>query len=413
MAIDSPIYVYLDQLLSQTWVRLSENLLNRSHREQLTSSSGYQVALNEIFGSANADDRTRAKELYSLGMLAGPLVNPRDAAAGRNSVPLGWLRIQSDTEVHTRLGYCAYAIGKCLSLNMEKRAVVEGLSVIAAVCLFQCGVELPGRKWVTFASVFRHIVESFPKPENIDSVIWERWLAHGMVATLNDSGRGPKLVDDVLSRTCVLELLVPRKDASPLEVTPEQLAAHIADNGSFVGSTREKASLFWSGTPASNRPRGIYSLSQIAADDLVNAACSLEVASLSSGEDSPLAILSQRDPSSPTQCVLHQLKTILAKEKDASLTMESCMKKLSEGVAESLAFLCADDLSSPSNGKLFYAHGAEGKVSSDVDQGLFIPKDKCVAVPAVGDIVQIGAHQLKIREVVDEGVDWRIVIRRS
>lgn len=410
MAVDFP-FVYLDQLLSQTWVRLSENLLNRSHRQELTSSLGYQVALEEIFGSANSDDRTRAKELYRLGMLVGPLINPRDSDTGRGGVPLGWLRVQSGLEVHTRLGYCAYAIGKCLSQNVERNAVFEGLSVIAAICLFQCGVELTGRKWVTFASIFRHICASFPNPQSIESVIWERWLAHGMVAMLNDDQRGPTLVDAVLGRTPVQKLLVPRKGMDPIELNHEQLLEFIETNGSFSGTTREKASLYWSGTPSGNRPRGIFSLSQIAAGDLVDAACSLEVSLLSSGKDSPLAELSQRDPTIPTPCVLSKLRMILVHDTNARVALERGMKKLSEGVTESLEFLLGKELPDQADSKVFYAHGTEGKVASGVDQDLLIAKDKCIAVPEVGDFVQIGPHLLKIETVTDEGIDWRIVIR--
>jgi hypothetical protein len=410
MAVDSPIYVYLDQLFSQTWVRLSEKLLNRSHRQELTSASGYQDALEEIFGGANADDRTRAKELYNLGMLLGPLINPRDSGAVRSTIPLGWSRVQSDNEVHTRLGYCAYAVGKCLSLNIEKKSVIEALSVVAAVCLFQCGVELPGRKWITFASVFRHIHNSYPKPDDIETVIWERWLAHGMVATLNDSSRGLKLIDDVVQSTPVLKLLIPRKDAPSLELNPELLASHIRNNGSFVGSSREKASLFWSGTAVGNRPRGIYSLSQIAASGLVSAVCAFEVSSLFSGRESPLWEMSQRDPLLTTPCVLHQLGTILSHEESSILEMEICMKKLSEGVAESLAFLRASESQSQFGSRVLYAHGTEGKVTIGIDQEFFVPKTQCIANPAVGDIVHFGPHQLNVKNVIDEGADWRIIV---
>src|SRR6266480_5090679 len=96
---------YPDQLIQDKWVLWSETVLNQAHDKMYSTPRGFQ----EFIHDPSSNTRTRAGELYTIGLLRGLLVSEREGVRG--SIPYGWRLIQDDQHVHTRLGYLAYPVG--------------------------------------------------------------------------------------------------------------------------------------------------------------------------------------------------------------------------------------------------------------------------------------------------------------
>ena len=103
-----PLYFYPDELLREVWVLWCEKILFNQNNKDYRTSKGFQNKL----GATSSTARTRADEIYTVGLLKGELVNRR--GGGSRNMPLGWAMTYQNGGVLSRFGYLAYIIGRGL-----------------------------------------------------------------------------------------------------------------------------------------------------------------------------------------------------------------------------------------------------------------------------------------------------------
>src|SRR5690349_15042499 len=121
------LFTYPDQLISETWIDWVEHYLSEKPEHRFDTSTGFQ----ERHGSANANERTRALELWSIGLLRGPLVTPQSGS--RRVTPLGWKLVVQGSSPLTPLGYAAYGLGKALRIEGKSFSIEPAFSALCAV----------------------------------------------------------------------------------------------------------------------------------------------------------------------------------------------------------------------------------------------------------------------------------------
>ena len=198
---------YIDQLLSDNWVRYSETALSRQHNVTHSVTTGFQ----DVILSTGSNDRTRAQELFTIGLLRGPLIKPQESPV---SIPLGWQFIQSNEHVHTNLGYVSYVVGKGLQehlLTGLPPAINNALSILCSVFMLQLGMQHRG-KHILLPSLFEYILSEFQKPNDIAEFLWWRYVSAAMFCTLHNDQFGVELVDAYIQgqRINNLKLIVER-----------------------------------------------------------------------------------------------------------------------------------------------------------------------------------------------------------
>lgn len=403
--MEPPTYTYVDQLLSESWVSWSERYLSQRADRRYSGSRGWQDYVEHVSGSVNANERTRAKELFECGLLRGRLVQPRSGGTG--GTPNGWSLILNDEHAHTAFGYVGYAVGKGLSAIGASPGIENSLSVIAAIIILGKNVG-QGDHSVLLIRVFEHIRSSFPLPQELDSATWNRWLAIGMFGTLNDTAGSQALLSSV-SADSPCGSLIMASESGDQTVTPAQLQTLATSGGSFNDYRRPKASLFWIGNPSDASPRGIYSIAMrsAVAAELLRGAIRAEKAAMAMSRESPFLQISPREDGS--LCMLKAIGDVF-REYGELTTWECAMKTLHQGVLESLSAL-EGNVETGNGPKLLYAHGISAEVKSPQRVLIRVGKNACAAAPIIGDLVSVAGSFCRVDRVDEDGDE--LVVKAS
>ena len=284
MSVSIP-HSYIDQLISENWVEYSEKALSGMTPPEMLQGKSFQ----DVISSSSSNNRTRAKELFEIGVLRGLLIKPRSSSIG---TALGWELVLGNSHVHTSLGYISYVIGKGLKAYQAgelPESLRKALSSISVIFLLQLGLNHNG-KHLLIAGLFKYILDHFRKPTDVEEAKWQRYVAAAMFCTLHDNQHSEALLEAYIQNQPIVNLvLVENKRVD--EVDPETLSAMARETRSLTKVTPPKAALFWIGDYKNTSPRGIYSMSLEQGADLLSHACILERESLLSGGNNPFEAL--------------------------------------------------------------------------------------------------------------------------
>ena len=406
-----PTHTYLDQLISETWVKWSEKYLQKQQSPNYTTSKGWQDYVKDVDGTVNSNERTRAKELYECGFLRGPLVNRRESR-GSNNVPEGWNLIQNDHHAHTKLGYTAYAIGKAISENHRSTNIIAAMSVIAAIIILQKGFVYQGR-YILLVSVFEHIRKSFPRPNGVNENTWNRWLAATMFCTLNDNSNKESLVGDTFTGTTTNTLTLSPQNAATLTIDRDSLLGIIQNNGSLNEYNRAKAPLYWIGNPEDNVPRGIYTIAvqTPVAEQLLRESIVIEHDTFVLKKPNPFETISPESlHHQETPCVIQILSNIYSEKTETQDIWENAMKTLHRGVLEALESIAPDQSNILNSQRTLYAHKVEGNSIKGQKILVSVPKSQCATKPSKSDVLVIKDLRYTIIDVTEDGDNWKISV---
>jgi len=330
MKIDEFIlYTYADQLLKSFWVPWNEEIFNQMHPKAYNTPVGFQ----EIVGRNNSNNRTRATEFYRIGLLKGPLVNPKDGP--RNIMPRGWELIQNDINIQTRLGYFSFVIGKTLSI--DNYIITNSFNAICALFALQMGLEYNGR-FITYFALFEKLKLTFRKPIDIDESTWLRYLAAGMFSTIKSNTHCNTLLSCYISGSPIKSLVLTWDDNTETVITQDSIKLVINDkNKSLTNITPKKHFLFWIGGEGSLR--GIYSNASITNYNFIQRIAEIEWDSIAHNQKSPFTTLLNKNALTETPCVFEELNNISTVYTNLKETLTKIMKDIYNGVNESLSIL--------------------------------------------------------------------------
>lgn len=393
--ISEVILYYPDQLLSEVWVKWSENALNSPHSADYSVSRGFQNYL----GTTSAHDRTRAVEIYRIGLLRGVLINPFEGG-NRNAIPKGWGLIQSNQHVHTRLGYLSYAIGKAMLRAPQLRSIRAGFDILCALFALQSGMKHRDT-YVLTVSLFEYLRDNFNNPIPVPEIVWQRYLAAAMFCTLHNAEYAAYLLDTYIADG-IPEYLWLGPSGNLQQVTAQDLAERANAQYSISSVSPPKSSLYWIGSLDATNPRGVYSRGCIEAAGLFDKVLQMEREALVGGFRNPFApILKETDQEI---CVLQTLNDIFTSNVETKDIWRNLMQTLYEGVEEALNFINRDT-TQPRANKLFYA---DHIFDSDLENDLIIEvnTENVPALPEIDDLVELSGHRYKVvqLEYLDETV---------
>lgn len=325
-----PLYFYADELLREVWVPWCEKILFNQNTNEYRTARGFQNKLHATSSTA----RTRADEIYGLGMLKAELVN-RGRGGGRD-VPLGWAMSYKDGGVLSRFGYIAYIIGRGLIAVRAREAALNVLKVerafssVCAIMLLQAGITYKKNSALT-VSLFRYVLNFFKRPHNISEPIWERYVAAAMFCSLEDENL---LLRNYFNSNACDELCFISDENKKILVSKEILERLIRERFSLSKIKNPKSSLFFIGKDTNGGLRGLYSKALIAGNDMIEVACNMERRACNHNAKSPFRAIAERRANHEVCCVMTELCKIY-KYDDISLNVwNRVLNDLMAGVEE-------------------------------------------------------------------------------
>jgi len=347
-----PIYIYPDQLITETWPDWVETIFTKVPSIQNRNNRGFQ----ELAGGDNSSVRTRAGEAYRIGLLLHRVIRERDEGT---ATPKGWDYVCNDKTVLSKVGHLSYAVGKALSEHSDDADVAEALNVLNLFFALSLGTSADGKS-VSTALIYRRVLQCFRNDVgqaefDAHSDDYARMLAAAVFQTLDTAAARANLLNEYVNSDHITSLILKKEsDGSEHAATVANLMAKVTGMQSSLPGANEvpraKAALFWAAPD-----RGIYAKAAKVGNELFDALISLDRISLGNGGSSVL---------NPALCVdanqehmlLEKLNEILVGSVSTFKIWGSLMEKLSKGVYSALAYLedTIDGLPKP---KLFHLHG--------------------------------------------------------
>jgi hypothetical protein len=319
-------YFYADQALRDFWAKWSETALNRKQNP----ADSFQ----RFLGSSNANDRTRAGELYDIGVLRGVLVTPQYLG---KTQPLGWTMLVADEPVHTRLGYLSYLIGKTKETDNE--AIFRAFSVLCGLFCLQIGYKRSDGVQFSYASLIEYLKLYFPLPSGVQESIWLRYLAAGMFSTIH-SFQGESLIENMLAAQPVERLIFRWQDGTELDSDYTVFCDVVREQQSISTLRKPKHNLFFIGSDAN--PRGIYSQALQYCREFLQFYASEEIRQLQQGKrgkDCFNYTFLHKDPLQETPDVVNELQQLAYRSPNWQRNIIRLMKTLQDGCIEAISIL--------------------------------------------------------------------------
>ena len=234
------IQSYPDQLLKGKLVPWYDKCLRGPNSPEYDTQRGFQSCL----GNFSSDVRTRALELYQLGLLKGPLIQPRDEGSG---IPEGWQLVQRGEDVLSPLGHLSYKIGRAYDGSKRLDSIINLLCVIYVTSLVKKSKD---KYFFTFELqeyIEKNLRKFIRKEANL-----KRYAAISLVSCLHSDLDW--LTAKYQKQVGLEEFLFAQKNQSPVIVEGNRVEIFLKDSGYNINSfVAPKKPLFWAA-----EKRGLY-----------------------------------------------------------------------------------------------------------------------------------------------------------
>lgn len=401
-----PIYIYPDQLITETWPDWAENVLSKIPPEENRSSRGFQ----ELAGGDNSTVRTRAGEAYRMGLLLHRVIREREEGAG--GTPKGWEFVCDDKSVISNTGYLSYAIGKALSEHSDDADINAALNILYLMFALSIGTNSAGIS-VSTTLVYRRVLQCFRADigaaefdANYDD--YSRLLAAAVFKTLDSSTARSKLMHEYINADHITALILEKKsDSSEHPVTAKNLSAKISGKKSSLPGINEipraKAALFWA-----SPDRGIYTKAAKVGLDLLDALIPLDRASLQATGKSVLDQALRVD-GIQEHLLLENLNALLIGKPETSVIWRKLVEKLTQGVYNALQYLdeSIEGLPKP---KHFHLHGVPEFPAGASPLIVEIAKSGIPIKPEIGASVLIRENRYLVKNIDEQGVGFKVTL---
>jgi len=400
--ISKPIAFYPDTLICEDWVDWSEQVLNQQHDSNYSTPRGFQ----DFIGSTNSNARTRAVELFRMGLLRGPLVN--EQSGGRYVLPSGWDLVQHNQHVHTRLGYLAYCIGKAKRDNPDLPKTERAFNTLCTLFALQSGFQF-GDNYILLATLFNYLLDKFTPSLPKNSRQWRRYLAAAMFCTLDcNDAEVSSMVIPYLAGQSINKLYIRFQNGSKLEVGPDELADKMDEEMSLSNLSQTKSSLYWIGELGDNELRGVYSKAILQGSALIRLFRDIERENISRGIENPFKVLLK--PSSGDIDILKQIYSIVELYPAAKDHWSKLMRTLYDGIIEALHFI--EHAAEPSH-RVFYGHDIAETTIEDEELLLEVNNWDNEATPQSGDVIVLGEEGFVVQSVDQSNDHLAISVRKA
>lgn len=315
------IYNYYDTLLSE-WGDWNNNILVGSFSDDATN-------LSQALGITNSDGRSRAKELFRIGLLTHELTKGMDAL---NSTKDG-------ENLQTRFGFVVALIYQGYK-KQATESLVKSVAAINALFSIIQPFELEQLSISTNTIVHR-LLDCFPIPENYDRELWLRYLISGFCCELKVATDGKSILDFVkgINKNINLRIIENKKnDVRASFSTSEQLKDVIDQKVSLTNIHHQKMALFLLGSGRDSVPRGFYGIADKYYPEFLDACYSIETDNIDNSPFKPLYV-DDEGPDCQKPNILEVIKQIAINYPVFGQAYSTIMKSIEEGAIEALMYL--------------------------------------------------------------------------
>lgn len=315
------IYNYYDTLLSE-WGEWNRNILVGTFPDDATN-------LTEALGVSTSDGRSRAKELFRIGLLNHELTKGMQAL---NSIKNG-------ENVQSRLGYIVALLYQAYEKN-DSNSIHRAIAAINAIFSIVQPFEIDGFS-ISVNSVVHRLLESFPIPEGSDRITWLRYLLSGFCCELKEARTSKTILDYLHGRQDQITLRIIDNKTRNIRSSfssVDELNECIRNGISLTNIHHQKMALFMLGSAKDVEPRGFYGIADKYFPEFLNSCYLVEKDNLN---NSPFRGLYYDDESTLCQKanIIETLKNVCSKNKELSKSYSVIMKSIEEGAIEALMYM--------------------------------------------------------------------------
>ena len=314
------IYSYYSTLLDM-WVEWNSKLLMGEFPKDAST-------LNEALREPTSDCRSRAKEMFRIGLVSTELTQGDTAL---QAMRLG-NNVQSD------LGFVAAVIHKAGS-KMERDKFVKAESALCAIFSVIQSVSW-GNFETSINSIAHRLLEVFPCPSDINLTTWLRYLLSGVfcpIASADSSDEVKRFTDFFEHKTdsITLSIIADKTYKTLCSLSSvEDVRKAISDRVSLTGIVQQKMALFILGTERDDIPRGFLSMAYLHHSDFLKLCYEVEQQLWDNNPFRPL--YDEESSSSGKYNVLKGIEAISSKDKDLEREYNKVMKDIYQGAQEAL-----------------------------------------------------------------------------
>ena len=293
------------------------------------SFSNDATNLSEALGITTSDGRSRAKELFRIGLLTHELTKGMEAL---NSA-------KSGENLQTRFGFIVALIYQAYERKLTNNLLHAVAAINALFSLIQ-PFEMNGLS-VSTNTIVQRLLEVFPVPEGYDRATWLRYLISGFCCELKVATDGTNITDFVRGRNRSITLRIIDNKSNNTRASfsnSEQLKNAINNRISLTNIHHQKMALFLLGSAKDIEPRGFFGLADKYYGQFLKDAYSLESIDV---DNSPFKCLYIDDegPNCQKANVIEILKQISTKHTEFEQSYKYIMKSIEEGAVEALMYL--------------------------------------------------------------------------
>ena len=315
------IYNYYDTLLSE-WGEWNRNILVGTFPDNATN-------LTEALGISTSDGRSRAKELFRIGLLNHELTKGMQAL---NS-------IKSGENVQSRFGYIVALLYQAYKKN-NSNSINRAIAAINAIFSIVQPFEIDGFS-ISVNTVVHRLLESFPIPEGHDRIIWLRYLISGFCCELKEASTSNTILDYLQGIRGQITLRIIDNKTGNIRSSfsnVDELKKCIKSGISLTNIHHQKMALFMLGSAKDVEPRGFYGIADKYFPEFLNSCYLVEKYNLN---NSPFKGLYYDDEGTLCQKsnIIETFKNICSKNKELSKSYSVIMKSIEEGAIEALMYM--------------------------------------------------------------------------
>lgn len=293
------------------------------------SFSNDATNLSEALGITTSDGRSRAKELFRIGLLTHELTKGMEAL---NSAKNG-------ENLQTRFGFIVALIYQAYE-RKQSNNLLHAVAAINAIFSLIQPFEMNGLS-VSTNTIVQRLLEVFPVPEGYDRATWLRYLISGFCCELKVATEGTNITEFVRGRNRSITLRIIDNKSNITRASfsnSEQLKNAINKKISLTNIHHQKMALFLLGSAKDIEPRGFFGLADKYYGQFLKDAYSVESIDV---DNSPFKCLYIDDegPNCQKANVIEILKQISTKHTEFEQSYKYIMKSIEEGAVEALMYL--------------------------------------------------------------------------
>lgn len=315
------IYNYYDTLLSE-WSKWNKDLLVGSFDDDASN-------LSEALGITSSDGRSRAKELFRIGLLTHELTKGMEAL---NSAKKG-------ENLQSRLGFISALLYQGYN-EYRTESIFKSIAALNAIFSLAQPIEIEGIS-ISVNTVVHRLLETFPLQEGYDRTQWIRYLVSGFCCELK-MARDSKGILDYVKGDCAnisLRIIENNSDIARCTINDiNSLMKAIDDKVSLTNIYHQKMALFLLGSTKDAEPRGFYGIADKYFQDFLQEAYSVESSDVINTPFKGLYIDDECSECQKPQ-ILEVLKQICIDNPSFAKEYKKVMKSIEEGAIEALMYI--------------------------------------------------------------------------